>query len=82
MTRYRIHMINSEFESDGEGDYPSLEAARSAAVSAATKVVAESLLEGDFSVAVEIQIYDGERLMLRNVLNLSLSNLFGGELPA
>ena len=54
MPRYRIRMINSEFESFDEADYPSLDVARQTAIATATKVAAESLLEGVATTAVEV----------------------------
>ena len=82
MPRYRIHMINSEFESDDEADYASLEAARRSAITAATRVAAESIADGEDSASVEVQIHDGSTLIVRNVVNLSVSDLSGGDLPA
>jgi hypothetical protein len=82
MPRYRIHMINSDFESDGEADYPSLEAARKSAIKTATSIAAESVLEGISSVAVEVQIYDGDAVLVRNVVSLGVSDLSGGGLPS
>jgi len=81
MPRYLIRLINSEFETAEEADYPSVEDARRAAIATATKVVAESGFEEGPSVAVEAQVYDGEKLVARNVITLSLSDLSGGGLP-
>jgi hypothetical protein len=74
-------MINSEFESVDETDYPSVEAARHSAIAAATKVAAESISDGVLSAAVEVQIHQGTTLLARNVVSLSVSDLSGGELP-
>ncbi|HEY7005762.1 MAG TPA: hypothetical protein VH392_04690 [Sphingomicrobium sp.] len=82
MPRYRIRLINSEFESVGETDYPSLDAARKAAIATATKVVAESSAEEAPSVAVEVQIHEGETLVARHVVSLSVSDLSGGKRPS
>ena len=82
MPRYRIHMINSDFESDGEADYPSLDATRKSAIKTATGIAAESVLDGVSSVAVELQIYDGDSILVRNVVSLAVSDLSGGVIPA
>ena len=82
MPRYRIHMINSEFESDDEADYPSLELARKSAITTATRVAAEAVIDGESSVAVEVEIHDGDTLVARNVVSLSVSDLSGGDGPA
>ena len=74
MPRYRIHMINSDFESDGEADYPSLDAARKSAIKTATGIAAESVLDGVSS--------DGDSILVRNVVSLAVSDLSGGVIPA
>jgi hypothetical protein len=74
-------MINSEFESVEKVDYPSLDSARSAAITTATRVAAESAVEGHYSVAVEVQIHEGERMVARHVVTLSVSELITGEQP-
>jgi hypothetical protein len=79
MPRYRIRLINSEFESSDEADYPSLEKAWRSAIVGATQVVTESVAEGKMSVAVEVQIYEGEQLVARNVVSLNVADLSGGE---
>jgi hypothetical protein len=73
-----IHMINSEFESFEESDYPSLDAARQAAISTA-KVAAESVWDGATSAAVELQIRDGHAIVARHLVTLTVSDLGGGE---
>lgn len=79
MPRYRIRLINSEFESVEEADYPSLTAARSAALGTATKVVAESIGDDGPNVAVEVQVHEGDKLVARHVVTLSVSDLSGGK---
>jgi Domain of unknown function (DUF6894) len=81
MPSYRVRMINSEFESFEEVDYPSLESARRAAVATATKIAAESIIAGAASVAVELQIDQNGKMLLREVVSISLADLMGGERP-
>ena len=79
MPRYRIRMINSEFESFEESDYPSLQAVRQAAISTASRVAAESVADGAPNAAVELQIREGEEMVARHVVTLSVSDLSGAE---
>ncbi|MGE5562550.1 MAG: DUF6894 family protein [Bacillota bacterium] len=79
MPRYRIRMTNSEFESVDEADYPSLEAARRAAVATASRVVAEAIASGAPNSSVEVQIDEDGEMVARNVVTLSVSDLSGGE---
>ena len=79
MPQYRIRLINSKFQSSDEADYPSLESARSAAIIGAARVITESVAEGELSVAVEVQIYEGEQLVLRNVVSMNVADLSGGD---
>lgn len=75
MPRYRIQMINSDFETSDEGHYPSLETARMASIAAAAKIASESIAEGEATSAVQIGIFEGETLVSRDVVNLSVSKL-------
>lgn len=79
MPRYRIRMINSEFESFDEADYPSLDVARQTAIATATKVAAESLLEGVATTAVEVEIHEDLAMVSRHVVTLSVSDISGAE---
>jgi hypothetical protein len=79
MPRYRIRMINSEFESFEEADYPSLDAARQMAISAATRIAAESLLDGVTTTAIEVEIHEQLAMVARHVVTLSVADLSGGE---
>jgi hypothetical protein len=72
-------MINSEVESFEEIDFPSLDAARQAAINTAAKVAAESVWDGAASAAVEFQIHEGHAMVARHVVTLSVSDLSGGE---
>ena len=58
MPRYRIRLINSEFDSADESDFPSLEAARKSAVHTATKVVSEAVADGEYLVAADDELAD------------------------
>lgn len=82
MPRYRIHMINSEFQSVEEAEYPSLDEARRSAIATAVRVAAEATLDGERNVAVEVQIHEADVLMARNVVMVGVSDLSGGELPS
>jgi hypothetical protein len=82
MPRYRIRMINSEFESFDEADYPSLDAARQMAISTATRIAAESLLDGVTTTAIEVEIHEQLAMVARHVVTLSVADLSGGEAGA
>jgi hypothetical protein len=56
----------------------SLTSARESAILTATKVAADSIANGEENAAVEVQIYDGDQLALRQVVTLSVSNLLAG----
>lgn len=79
MPLYRIRMINSHFESADEVDFSSLEAARKSGVAAATTIVSESIAEGVQTSAVEVQIFDGDALVSRQVVTLSVAEFTTGE---
>jgi hypothetical protein len=75
MPRYRIHMINAEFKSCDDGEYPSAEAAEKAAIVSAARVASESIAAGEKTAAVEIRIEDGDHIVAHHVVNLSVSPL-------
>ena len=75
MAIFRVHMINSEFESREESEYASLEAATSAAIRAATRVLSEAVADGADSSAVELRIEEGDRVVGHHVVSLSVSRL-------
>ena len=77
MPCYRIRLINSEFESADEVDYPSIETARRSAIIGATQVLSNSVAKGQASVAVEIQIYADDELVARTVVSLNVADLAG-----
>ena len=79
MPLYRIRMINSHFESTDEVDFSSIDAARKSGVLAATSIVSESIAEGDQTSAVEVQIFDGDALVSRQVVTLSVAEFTTGE---
>lgn len=79
MPRYRIRLINSEFQSADEDDYPSIESALRSAIIGATRVASDAVAEGETSVAIEIQIHQGEQLVARNVVSLNIADLSGGS---
>jgi hypothetical protein len=79
MPKYRIRMINSEFESIDDADYPSLQAARMAAIVTATTVATESIAAGAPTAAVELQIHVENELVMREVVTISVADLSGGE---
>jgi hypothetical protein len=78
MSRFRIHMINAEFESTDEAEFVSLESARKAAIVTATRIAGESIANGEHSAAVEVQIREGDHLTVRQVVTLSVSDLIAG----
>jgi hypothetical protein len=75
MPRYRIHMINSEFESCEEGEYSSIEAAKQSAIASGVRVATEAVARGEATAAVEIRIEEDGEIVLHHVVNLSVSKL-------
>lgn len=79
MPHYRIHMINSEFESFGEDDYPSVDRALRAGVLAAANVAGEKISAGEANSAIEIRVEEEGRIIARRVVTFSISDLAIGE---
>lgn len=79
MPLYRVHMINSEFESSDEGEYTSVNAAMAAGIGAAVKVASEAIARGELTSAVEIRVEQGDEIAQRRVLSFSVSELAIGE---
>lgn len=79
MHHYRIHMINSDFESSEEGAYASLEAAIEAAVRSASEVVRDLIAKGEKNSAIEIRVEHEGKVIARRVLAYSLSALAVAE---
>jgi len=77
--RYCIHLTNSEFESSDESDFPSLDSACRSAIMGATKVLSEAIVKGAVSVAVEIEVHEGDQLLARKVVSLNVADLSGGD---
>lgn len=75
MPFFRIHMINSNFESSEESEYASLDAAKKSATGSAIKVAAENLAEGEETSAVHLRIEENDRTVAHYVVNLSVSPL-------
>ena len=75
MARYRIRLINSEFDSSDEASYSSSDEALQSAISSATRIAGESVAKGKPSSAIEIQIYDGTELVDRHIVTVSLAGL-------
>jgi hypothetical protein len=73
MSRYRIRLINSHFETADEVDFSSIESARKSGVAAAMSIVAEAVAEGEATAAIEVQIFENEKLVSRQVVTLSVS---------
>ena len=68
-------MINAEFESCDESDFPSLEAATKNAIASGTRVVADTIIGGQIVSAVELQIHEGEELVAHRIVSLSVADL-------
>lgn len=81
MTLFRIHMINSHFESCETGEYTSLEAAFKAGISGASRVATEAIAEGHDNSAVEIRIEQDDHIVARRILTFSVSDLLAGKDP-
>jgi hypothetical protein len=82
MPRCRIRLINSDFESADESDYPSLEAAVRAAIVGATEVVSEAIAAGEQSAAVEVQVDCNDVLVARKVVALTIADVSGNKQTA
>jgi|tagenome__1003787_1003787.scaffolds.fasta_scaffold15890192_1 hypothetical protein len=79
MHHYRIHMINSDFESSEEGAYASLQAAIEAALRSASEVARDLIAKGEANSAIEIRIEENDQVIARRVLAYSISPLAVGE---
>ena len=79
MPRYRIRMINSQFESCDEAEYASLDAVREVAINTAAKVAAESVADGEHTAAIELEIHEDVTLVARHVVTLSVADLMAVE---
>jgi len=79
MPLYQIRLINSEFESVEECNYPSLDDARAFAIRAAAAIVADSIVQGEPATAVELQVHCDGSMVARHVVTLSVSHLVIGE---
>ena len=79
MPQYRVHMINSDFDSCEEGEYPSVEAAFKAGIAAASRVATEAIAAGHESSSVEIRIEQADHIVGRRILTFSVSELLTGE---
>lgn len=76
MPRFRIRMINADFESCEETEYASLQEASRRAIASGARVVTEAIASGEERIsAVELQIHEGERLVAHHVVNLSVADL-------
>lgn len=75
MPHYRIHMINSEFQSFEEGDYPSVDLALRAGVLAAVRVASEEVAAGEVNSAIEIRVEEGDRILARRIISFIISDL-------
>ena len=69
-------MINAEFESCDESEFPSLEAASRNAINSGARVVADAIAGGDNVAAVELQLHEAEQLVAHHVVSLSVADLF------
>ena len=79
MQPFRIHMINSEFQSCDDSEHDSLEAALKAGIAAAAKVATEAIAAGHQNSAVEIRIEQNGEVVERRVLTFSVSDLMVGS---
>ena len=75
MPEYRIRLINSEFDSADNADFPSLDAARKSAVHTATRVLVDAIHDGEATSAVEVQICEQGRMLSRQVVTISVVDL-------
>jgi hypothetical protein len=79
MRAYLIRLINSEFDTSETSRFASFEDARKSAVDTAVKMLADAIGEGETSSAIEVEISEGERLVSRQVVSLSVVQLMAQE---
>lgn len=75
MPQFRIHIVNSMFESSEDGEFPSLDAALRVALNAGVKIAGETIAAGHETSAIEIRIEDDEEIVARRVLSFSVADL-------
>ena len=79
MPRYRIHMINSEFQSSQEDDFPSVEHALRTGVLAAANIASEQVAMGEANAAIEIRVEKDDQVLAPRIVTFSISDLAIGE---
>lgn len=68
-------MINSEFESFEDGDFPSVELAVRSGVLAAAEVASEEVAAGELQSTIEIRVEENDGVIARRILSFSISDL-------
>ena len=80
MANYSVRAIGVDFEADDQGyEYVSAEAARRSAVKSAIDIAADEIDRGKKSSIVEAQVLQGNRLIGRYVVALSVEALRPGS---
>lgn len=79
MPRYRIHLINSEFQSFQDDDFPSVEHALRTGVLAGANIASEQVSSGKANAAIEIRVEEKDRVVARRIVSFSISDLAIGE---
>jgi pectin methylesterase-like acyl-CoA thioesterase len=76
MPHLHIRITNSHLDVRDEGrDYPSIETASQAAVSAATEAAQEIIKKGVDEASLEVRLEDGDRTIFRRAVTLTVSEL-------
>ena len=74
MPHFHIRMINSDFDSSEQNDYPSLEDASRNAIRSAVRVAAD-VIAGEAVTTVEVRVSERDKLLARHVVTLSVAHL-------
>jgi hypothetical protein len=75
MDQYRIHMINSDFESSEEATFASVDAALEAGVRSASDVARDLIAKGETNSAIEIRLERDGQVIARRILAYSIASL-------
>ena len=75
MPAYHLRLVNADFESSADEPFDSVETATRAGLEGATSIARESLLGGECSTAVEVRVEEDGRVVARQVVTLSVSEL-------
>jgi len=75
MPRYRIRIVNSDFDADEEQDYPDLDAAKYAAMKGALEIGTDQVLLGESFYGAEVRVEERDVLRARFMVSLGSTPL-------